>query len=257
MFEGLSSEDLRHVAHVLVERRLAPPYSEFGLKRAGVFGETLCADLAGLDAEGFTPVQVARLAEECAAERDQMERTASQLELVVSGPDAQARARDTSVVIEQLFGEAEQSVVVVGFAIYNGREIFGTLAERMDKDSKLRAVCCFDVARNVGDAREDADIIEGFARRFVKYEWPGTRLPLVYYDPRSLGRDRETRAVLHAKTIVIDGRKAILTSANPTPAAYLRNIELGIVLTGGSIPKAIESYFLRLISEGRLIQLPL
>jgi phosphatidylserine/phosphatidylglycerophosphate/cardiolipin synthase-like enzyme len=121
----------------------------------------------------------------------------------------------------------------------------------------LEVVCCFDVARGRDDNRPERVIIDDFARRFVKHQWPGSRLPEIYFDRRSLSVDREKRAVLHAKAIVIDRRKALLTSANPTPAAYLRNIELGIVLTSGEIPWEIESYFRRLISDGRLERLPL
>jgi len=61
--------------------------------------------------------------------------------------------------------------------------------------------------------------------------------------------------VLHAKAVVIDSAKAIVTSANPTPAAYLRNIELGVVISGGTIPTDIDHFFMKLISSNRLDQL--
>jgi phosphatidylserine/phosphatidylglycerophosphate/cardiolipin synthase-like enzyme len=121
--------------------------------------------------------------------------------------------------------------------------IYKTLAKRMMDLPGLQVACSFDVARDRDDNRPEHVIIDGCARRFVKYQWAGSRVPEIYFDRRSLSPDREKRAVLHAKTIVVDHRKALLTSANPTPAAYLRNIELGIVLSGGDIPHEIESYF--------------
>ena len=174
----------------------------------------------------------------------------------MTGLEAQAQARDTLIVVEQLFGEAQESVLVVGFAVFQGNAIFKTLAKRMMDLPGLQVLCCFDVARDRDDNRPESIIIDDFARRFAKYHWPGSRVPEIYFDRRSLIADREKRAVLHAKTIVVDHRKALLTSANPTPAAYLRNIELGVVLTGGEIAVEIEKYFGNLILDGRLERLP-
>ena len=64
--------------------------------------------------------------------------------------------------------------------------------------------------------------------------------------------DASKRAALHAKCIVIDGEAALVTSANPTPAAYTKNIELGIVIHGGTIPGQIASHFSSLIQTGAL-----
>jgi phosphatidylserine/phosphatidylglycerophosphate/cardiolipin synthase-like enzyme len=257
MFAGLSSGDLRHLATLLAQNRIEPPYSTIALQRDRVLGATVLGDLEALNAEHFTSLKISRLVTAIAKERERIERPPAQIQLVATGPDANARTRDTSVVIEQLFGEATKSVLIVGFAIYGGREIFKTLADRMDRLDDLNVVCCFDVARAAGETAREADIVDRFALRFVKSEWSGHRLPDVYYDPRSLSPDRDARAVLHAKTIVIDCKKAIVTSANPTPAAYLRNIELGLVITGGEIPQEIDRHFQSLIAAGWLKRLPL
>jgi hypothetical protein len=52
-----------------------------------------------------------------------------------------------------------------------------------------------------------------------------------------------------------DCYKAIVTSANPTPAAYFRNIELGVVITGGDIPAEIDRHFRELIVDRDLERL--
>lgn len=257
MFIGLSSDDLRYLATQIESGALGSPYREFALSKVGIARPRLAADLETLASQGFTPALLARLLRAVATERGRIERPNTQLELVATGLEAQAQARDTLVVVEQLFAEATDSVLIVGFAVFHGNEIFKTLAKRMMDLVDLRVVCCFDVARDRGDNRPERVIIDDFARRFVKYQWPGSRVPEIYFDRRSLSADREKRAVLHAKTIVIDRRKALLTSANPTPAAYLRNIELGIVVSGGDIPHEIDSYFRNLIADGRLERLPL
>jgi phosphatidylserine/phosphatidylglycerophosphate/cardiolipin synthase-like enzyme len=242
---------------MLAHHRVEPPYSEVALQRAGLARTGVLDGLESLARADFTTDQTAQLLRILANERGRVERPIAQLELVASGSDAKATVRDTSVVMEQLFATAKSRILIVGFAIYNGSEIFKTLATRFDREPQLELICCFDIARTSDDLSPDAEIVSRFARRFTKYEWPGNRLPDVYYDPRSLSRDKATRAVLHAKTVVVDSAKAIVTSANPTPAAYLRNIELGVVVSGGTVPADIDRYFMTLISSHRLQPLAL
>jgi phosphatidylserine/phosphatidylglycerophosphate/cardiolipin synthase-like enzyme len=52
-----------------------------------------------------------------------------------------------------------------------------------------------------------------------------------------------TRSALHAKCIVIDGREALVTSANFTEAAQERNIELGLLVRSAEIASRIERHF--------------
>ena len=83
-------------------------------------------------------------------------------------------------------------------------------------------------------------------------EWPGLRLPDLFYDPRSLAQGESNRASLHAKCVVVDGVKAFIGSANLTEAAQLRNIEIGLLVTGALIADAVERHFEALIAGGHL-----
>jgi phosphatidylserine/phosphatidylglycerophosphate/cardiolipin synthase-like enzyme len=253
MFADLHSEDMRYLAALLSQGKVAPPYGEAALQRADLSGGSTRADLDTLAKDAFTPNQIARLLISVAEERHRVERPQALVELVATGPDAQAQVRDTLVVVEQLFHEAVDTVLIVGFAIYDGQAIFSSLASRMDLEPNLKVTCCFDVARSSSDVSPSSQIVDRFARDFAKKVWPGKRLPEVYYDPRSLVAKRDNRAVLHAKTVVIDRYKAIVTSANPTPAAYLRNIEIGLVISGGDIPAQIDRHFRELI-DGRHLE---
>jgi phosphatidylserine/phosphatidylglycerophosphate/cardiolipin synthase-like enzyme len=253
MLAGLNSKDLRYLAGALSQGRLCAPFSEAALNRLEIAGaEAVLGDLAALANEQFSGQQIARLIEAIASERASVELTKTSVEIVATGPETEGRARDTAVVIEQLFAEARSTVLIVGFALYGGQKIFKTLADRMDAQPALDVTCCFDISRQGNDTTRDVDLVDRFADRFVRREWPGKRLPSVYYDPRGLSVLAGQRAVLHAKTIVIDGRKAIITSANPTQAAYSRNIELGVVFNDKSIAGLIESHFKGLIRNGFL-----
>lgn len=248
MFPTLSGDDLRALAKALDDRRLIAPFGELSLGRLGL-PKALAAELAYLAQLQFTPVQMARLAEALATERECLEDQFGKVEIVATGPDPQERSRSTAVVVEQLFREAKQRVLIVGFAVYGGQEIFKTIAERMDHEPALVVTCCFDISRKSADTTRASDLINRFATNFVHKQWPGARMPRVYYDPRGLDSDPTKRAVLHAKTVVIDGRKALITSANPTEAAYLRNIELGILIDDPGLAAGIERLFDSLINE--------
>jgi hypothetical protein len=54
------------------------------------------------------------------------------IDLVTTGPEARTSAhRDTSVVVRELFVNAEHSVLIAGYAVYQGQRVFQALADRM------------------------------------------------------------------------------------------------------------------------------
>jgi phosphatidylserine/phosphatidylglycerophosphate/cardiolipin synthase-like enzyme len=181
---------------------------------------------------------------------------ADAIELVTSGPDVAGMTRDTGVVLRELFAGAEQRVLVVGFAVHQGREIFAALANRMRHRPDLLARLCLDIRRAPGDTTRADSLLRRFAERFIRQEWPGPRLPDLFYDPRSLAESEPRRASLHAKCVVIDGVRAFIGSANLTEAAQLRNIEVGVVVSG-LIAAATERHFDALIAAGHLRPLSL
>jgi phosphatidylserine/phosphatidylglycerophosphate/cardiolipin synthase-like enzyme len=256
-FEDCNAGDLEALSAALAGRRLSFPISSLALQRAALrASEKILADLTALHDRGFSEQQAAYFTHELARERAEAAQNQPVLELVVTGPDHGGMLRDTAVVVDQLFREAQSRVLVVGFALYEGKTVFATLAERMNSLQDLEVTLCLDVSRKANDTSRAPDIALRAARDFDRWHWPsGCRKPQVFYDPRWLAFDSESRAVLHAKCIVIDRQKALITSANPTPAAYRKNIELGIVIQGGDIPRSIDDHFGRLIAAKSLQQL--
>jgi hypothetical protein len=256
LFTELTSDDLSCLADAIERGRLTSPFNDAAISKLGLSNsQSIAKDLQGLSYKNLGDPQVEFLLRCIEAER--RERVLPTEELVITGPDVDGCVRDTSVVVEQLFSEAQTSVLMAWYALYDGRSIFQTLSQRMESFPDLNVRLCLDISRQGSDTTRDDDIVARFSSRFLKFEWPGTRLPQVYYDPRGLQLQRKTRAVLHAKCIVIDGRKALVTSANPTPAAYHRNIELGIILENSDVPQQIEKYFSSLIDAEFLKRLHL
>ena len=56
--------------------------------------------------------------------------------------------------------------------------------------------------------------------------------------------------ILHVKCVVGDGRSLFLSSANLTKYAFSLNMELGVLINGGRVPKQIERIFERMIEAG-------
>ena len=100
------------------------------------------------------------------------------------------------------------------------------------------------------------ELVLRFARRFRTKEWPGNKLPELYYDPRSLDLEAPKRSSLHAKCVVVDRRVALVTSANFTEAAQLRNIELGALIRCQRFATHVAGHFEALVQAGLLESIP-
>ena len=121
----------------------------------------------------------------------------------------------------------------------------------------LKVRLFLDVHRQPTDTTLDAELFARFARRFRENEWPGNRLPEVFYDPRSLNLDAEKRSSLHAKCVVVDKQVAFVSSANFTEAAQVRNIEAGVLVRSARFASRLAHHFEALAGAGVLRPIPL
>ena len=223
---------------------------ELGPQSAAVAQE-LREYLAARTAAGLYTVLRAVAAERRAATQSADRR----LELVWTGPERDGTAtRDTAVVVRELFQSAETDVLVAGYALYNARAIFAPLAERMRVYPTLRVRLIVNVARGARGQNVDESLRE-FALRLRMYHWLAGPLPTVYYDPRAFDAKPECRAVMHAKCVLVDGKRSFLTSANLTEAAQVRNIELGVVINDATWCRAVAEQFDDLIAREALREL--
>ncbi len=174
------------------------------------------------------------------------------LELVTTGPEVPGIAnRDTSVVVRELFANARDSVLVAGYAVYQGQRVFQALADRMVAIPALKVRMFLDIQRGPGDTTLPSELVRRFAERFRSRQWPKDRLlPEVFFDRRSLEPEPECRASLHAKCVVVDGKEVFVSSANFTEAAQHRNLEIGLLIRSAEIATRIINYFNALQSTG-------
>lgn len=172
---------------------------------------------------------------------------------VATGPQLSGVAnRDTAVVVSDLFRRAEQSVLVAGYAVYQGQKVFQALAERMLERPALRVRMYLDIQRKA-DTTIEAALVDRICHGFRQTQWPAdVRLPEVYFDPRSVAMDRAKAATLHAKCLVVDRQEVFVSSANFTEAAQQKNIELGLLLSSGRIGERITQFFEGLVEASLL-----
>lgn len=208
----------------------------------------LAADL--LDAwqadAGLTP-QALALALVTAAAMEQRHRSGQSVELVWTGPDAQAiPLRQTEQAILQVIDSAVRRITLVSYAVYHIPRICQALvraAERgvdlriiVETPDKLEGQSAYNTVRALGPAVES---------RSSLYLWP--------LEKRQ--RDANDRpGILHVKCAVADGRWLFLSSANLTEYALTINMELGLLVTGGELPGQVEWHFERLVTAGMLVR---
>lgn len=257
---GLTDGDLHTLAGALRSGRLHAPFTVVSVQRYCPPNQAgqLADRLQQLHDEGMKPQHVALLAETIVETRRRVPEPVDLVDLVWTGPETLGVTnRDTGVVVRELFGAAESEVLVAGFAVYQGRTVFKRLAERIEERPGLRVILFLDVQRQPSDTSLPEELLRRFAHRFRTQEWPGERLPDLYYDPRSLETDAVKRSSLHAKCIVVDRRMALVTSANFTEAAQVRNIEVGALIRDERFSTRLADHFGTLYDVGLLRRLDL
>jgi phosphatidylserine/phosphatidylglycerophosphate/cardiolipin synthase-like enzyme len=78
----------------------------------------------------------------------------------------------------------------------------------------------------------------------------------LFFDPRSLAQQSATRAVLHAKCVLVDNARRLITSANFTEAAQVSNIEAGVLVNNALFAKSAAMQFRALVDSGDLEEMP-
>jgi phosphatidylserine/phosphatidylglycerophosphate/cardiolipin synthase-like enzyme len=252
----LSTSDLTALATALESGWIAPSSPEKLFRTyAGDDAPLLKEWLRGITPETFSPNQVARMLRAVGAGRAREQILAP--DLVVSGPDVPGvPTADTHSVVQSLFQEATSEVVLAGYAFYNGHALFERLHEHWTRNPSLKVLFHVDVPRRHGDTSSAEGIITKYVADFRANHWPWHPVPELYFDPRALESVSKTRASLHAKIVVIDRRKLLLTSANFTEAAQQKNIEMGVLCSLPHLAERICCYLEGLRKSGVLRRLP-
>lgn len=157
---------------------------------------------------------------------------------VWTGPGATGEQHLTAAVLHELVAGAAARVLIVSYAAFT----LATLAS--DLEHAVQRGCTVDVVfENETDSGGDYHgqgtafaNVEGITR----WRWP--------IDHRGTG------AALHAKVLVIDGKGALVGSANLTHRALTANLEAGVLIADPRVAEAIEDHVRELMAAGELVQ---
>jgi phosphatidylserine/phosphatidylglycerophosphate/cardiolipin synthase-like enzyme len=159
---------------------------------------------------------------------------------VWTGPEAPGEQRLTASVLHELVAGARRRVLLVSFAAHT----LPSLAA--DLEAAVARSCVVDVVFET-----EADSAGGYssheARPFgdvpgiCRWRWP--------IELRTHG------AVLHAKTLIIDGERALVGSANLTKRALTANLELGVLIRDPTLASALEMHPDRLMERAILTRM--
>jgi len=205
--------------------------------------EEIAEFLSELVAQGWRTEQMAVLFDVVHETRATTPRPEKLLDLVISGPEVNGvPTRDTLAVMQSLIADAQREVILIGYAVHNGRKLFAPLARRMEGDPSLDVWICLNLFRDVNNSDSAAATVERFMQRFYEENWPWEVRPRIYYDTRGI-KDESTQASLHAKCLICDRERALISSANFTEAAQKRNIEAGILVSHPATVGRLAGYF--------------
>jgi phosphatidylserine/phosphatidylglycerophosphate/cardiolipin synthase-like enzyme len=182
-----------------------------------------------------------------AALSEQTHRDSHSVELVWTGPDTDDTPfRRTEQAILQVLDAAKDRITLVSFAVYKIPTVGKALVRAAERGVRLTVIIeTPDKVQGEGEYSTIKALGQEVADCSTVYFWPKERRPI--------GENSKV-GTLHVKCAVADGKWLFLSSANLTQQAFTINMELGMLVRGGTMPKRVEQQFDRLIQNGQLMQ---
>lgn len=209
-----------------------------------VFQEVFSEILSAWSSAEQMPGAALALGLRTAAAAAQAEREQEQIDIVWTGPTTAAvPLRQTRSVLFELVRGAKARLLLVSYAAFRQDDLVEELSAAAARGVQIRLVL-ESAASSRGRLDEDAGhAFRALAGVAEVLEWPA-----------ELRGDGKVGGVLHAKAVVADAHVALVSSANLTAAALDRNMELGLLVTGGDIPRRLDEHFSELRSR-RILRL--
>jgi phosphatidylserine/phosphatidylglycerophosphate/cardiolipin synthase-like enzyme len=166
-------------------------------------------------------------------------------ELLWAGPAPASGvpARRIDQVLYDLVADAKKDILLITFAAHKIQRLAQVLASASFRGVRVRLVLEFGIESKF---QLSHDALKAFPLELQD------KLEIFYWPTANRGLNVFGKpGKLHAKAAVVD-TKALLTSANLTDDAFLRNLELGVLFVGGDMPIKLRQHFDHLIASGTL-----
>ncbi len=165
----------------------------------------------------------------------------SSVELVWTGPATElVSIRHTAQVLTGLIDEARERLFLVSFVAYNVNSIVAALQRAIERGVQVSVL--------IEQSKEHGGTVTVDSIAMLKRNL--TRAHIYQWD-KTAGNTGSVASV-HAKCAVADGTVAFVTSANLSEAAMERNMELGILVRGGTVPNQLDRHLHALITTRQL-----
>lgn len=157
---------------------------------------------------------------------------------VWTGPGANGEQRLTAGVLHELIAGAREQVLLVSYAAYTLSEVADDLEAAVARGCNVDVV--FETTLDsAGQYDGPASTPFGSVSGVSRWRWPADR--------------RSDGAVLHAKLLVVDRRRALVGSANLTSRALTTNLEAGVLLRDPEVARSLDEHVRNLMQDGVLI----
>lgn len=181
-----------------------------------------------------------------AVRADRKFRNQQTLDFVWTGPDVGIfPVRQTQQALIQLIDSAEQRILIVSYAVFNIPNVAAALIRAVERKVRVRVVV---EAPHLNEGMGSYDTLKALgpavSERSEIFLWP--------LSERKTGSNGK-HGILHVKCAVADGRSLFLSSANLTEYAFTINMELGLLVNGGDLPRKVEEQFSQMI-RSRILQ---
>ena len=166
------------------------------------------------------------------------------VELVWTGPTTRfVPMRRTEQVLLDLIASATKDFFLVSFVAYDVPTVVAALNDASSRGVRLRIL--LEAATSHGGTLnyDSADTMRMRVPLAELFTWKEKPEPFV-------------DGKVHAKVAVVDGARAFVTSANLTGHALEKNIEAGVLINGGSVPKTLIDHLQALIDVGAIGRMP-
>ena len=169
--------------------------------------------------------------------REALESERVKATLVWTGPETPlVPTRRTEEVFLEVVRSARRKLFVVSFVAYKVDRILEALREATERGVAVK-VLLESTSDHGGKIFMDSI---GYLHETLP------KAALYWWD--------EDGASVHAKCVVADGSKALVTSANLTGAAMERNMELGVLLEGGEAPRRLHDHLEALVTTKKIAE---
>lgn len=154
---------------------------------------------------------------------------------VWTGPGASGEQRLTGAVLADLISSARERVLLVSYAAYTLTSVAAVLSAAVEQGCIVDVV--FEAEEDSGGDYSGPSVPFGAVAGIRRWRWPADHRP-------------SGGAALHAKLLVVDGRRALVGSANLTHRALTANLEAGVLIEDPEVATQLEQHVRRLMSDG-------